>query len=299
MDVISLKNVFKQSEDMLKSQLQDKCLPRDYQEVQKVINEHITKLLSENNEFKSSLNASDAELLNSVLRLSLSFQKLSFSDSIDFVKLSTIYEYDIKDTKINEDDILTNTITLLPTVISAFFSPWLAIAIGGATVIYKRVRRTPATQNQTIKRKIDISKPITTELLSEIINTIENICQEIDSVISKIKRDRIDLVAKYKYESDSKTLEKMYPQILTGIQYLIMENIKTGQKNQNVESLIFQLGVYGYKVLQYTQENSGFFSCRVKFGIETPEMYLPAIVKENEDGNLSIAVEGVLYVPQQ
>lgn len=119
---ISLKSVFTQSEESLKSSLRGLYLPRNYREIQQVINEHITKLLTENNEFKASLNASDAEYLNSILRMSLSFQKLTFSDSINFAELSVVYEYDIRGNKENAD-VLENTITLLPTVITAFFNP--------------------------------------------------------------------------------------------------------------------------------------------------------------------------------
>ena len=299
MESISLKNVFIQSEESLKSSLRGMYLPRDYKEVQQVINEHITKLLTENNEFKANLNASDAEYLNSILRMSLSFQKLTFSDSINFAELSTVYEYDIKENNNGNADVLENTITLLPTVITAFFNPWLALVVGGATVLYKKVNPSEKGKPQITKRKVDRSKPITEDMLSDISDAIRNICKEIDTVIEKIKRDRSDLIAKYKDEVENKTLEKMYPQILTGMQYLYMENAKNEQKNQNIESMLFQLGVYGYKVLEYSVENDNHFSHQVKFGIEKPEMYLPAIVKENEDGTLTTAIEGILYIAQQ
>lgn len=299
MEPISLKNVFIQSEDSLKSSLRGMYLPKNYREVQQVINEHITRLLTENNEFKASLNASDAEYLNSILRMSLSFQKLTFADSVNFAELSTVYEYDIKESSDGNADVLENTITLLPTVITAFFNPWLALAVGGATVLYKKVNPSERNKPQITKRKIDKSRPITEEMLTEISDTLQTICQEIDDIISKIRRDRSDLIAKYKDEVENKTFEKMYPQVLTGMQYLYVENTKNEQKNQNIESMLFQLGVYGYKFLEYSSENAGYFTQQVKFGIDKPEMYLPAIVKEGEDGTLTTAIEGVLYVPKQ
>lgn len=299
MEPVNLKTVFRQSEDSLKSSLRGMYLPRDYKEVQNVINNHITKLLTESNEFKTSLNASDAEYLNSILRMSLSFQKLTFSDSINFAKLSTIYEYDINEANCTPTDVLENTITLLPTVIAAFFNPWLALAAGSATILFKRVNPSIKSKPQIEKRKVDTSKPITEEMLSDISDAIQNICQEIDSIIDKIRRDRSNLIAKYKEEVENKTLEKMYPQILTGMQYLYMENIKGEQKSQNIESMLFQLGVYGYKIIEYSQENAGCFTQQVKYGIENPEMYLPAIVKEQADGTMITALEGILYVPQK
>lgn len=299
MESISLKNVFIQSEESLKSSLRGMYLPRDYKEVQQVINEHITKLLTENNEFKANLNASDAEYLNSILRMSLSFQKLSFSDSINFAELSTVYEYDIKENNNGNADVLENTITLLPTVITAFFNPWLALVVGGATVLYKKVNPSEKGKPQITKRKVDRSKPITEDMLSDISDAIRNICKEIDTVIEKIKRDRSDLIAKYKDEVENKTLEKMYPQVLTGMQYLFMDNLKSDNKNQNIESMLFQLGIYGYKILEYSSEKSIYFAQQIKYGIDKPEMYLPAIVKENEDGSFTIAAQGILYVPQK
>ncbi len=296
---ISLKSVFTQSEESLRSSLRGLYLPRNYKEIQQVINEHITKLLTENNEFKASLNASDAEYLNSILRMSLSFQKLTFSDSINFSELSTVYEYDIDENNVGNVDVLENTITLLPTVITAFFNPWLALAVGGATVLYKKVNPSEKGKTQITKRKVDRSKPITEDIISNISDTIRNICKEIDTVIEKIKRDRSYLVAKYKDEVENKTLEKMYPQVLTGMQYLYMENAKNEQKNKNIESMLFQLGVYGYKIIEYSSENDHHFTHQVKYGIEEPEMYLPAIVKENADGTFTTAIEGIYYMPQK
>ena len=259
MEPISLRKVFIQSEDSLKSSLRGMYLPRDYKEVQIVINEHITKLLTDNNEFKASLNASDAEYLNSILRMSLSFQKLTFSDSINFAELSTVYEYDIQEKKGSNADVLENTITLLPTVITAFFNPWLALFVGGATVLYKKVNSSEKGKPQITRRKVDRSKLITESMLSDISDAIQNICQEIDNIVNKIKTDREDLIAKYQNEANSKTLEKMYPQVLTSLQYLFAENIKIGNKNENIESLIFNLGLYGYKIIPYSPENGGFF----------------------------------------
>ena len=299
MEQISLKNVFIQSEESLKSSLLGLYLPRDYKEVQQVINEHVSKLLTEDNDFMATLNASDAEYLNSILRMSLSFQKLTFSDSINFAELSTVYEYDIKENSNGNADVLENTITLLPTVITAFFNPWLALVVGGATVLYKKVNPSEKGKPQITKRMIDKSSPITEGMFSGISNAIQNICQEIDIVINKIKSDRSDLIAKYQSDVNSKTLEKMYPQILASLQYMFAESMKEGSKDEHLESLIFNLELYGYKIIPYSVENGGFFRKQLKIGIREPEMNIPAVVRENEDGSLSLASEGVLYVPKQ
>ena len=300
MEKVSLSSIFKQSEEVLKSQLREMRLPRDYKEIQRVIGEHISDLLSGSNEFRMSLNASDAELLNYILGVSLSFQKLSLSDEIDFKNLSSKTEYNVEGAdNENKSDVWENTLTLLPTIISAFFSPWLSLAVGGATVAYKSRKVEREKVDSSIQLlNVDVSQRITEPMLSDITNTIDNTCKKIDAIITKIKRDRADLVEKYRYESDNKTLESMYPQILTGIQYLYMENLKNEKKSQGLESLLFQLGMYGYKIVEYSNENSGFFAQQIKVGIDKPEMYLPAIIKESEEGMLLSAANGVLYIPQ-
>ena len=125
MQEINLTTVFKGSVSQLEEDLSKFFLPKDYAEVQKTINKHIIALFSGDNEFKNSLNASDAELLNAALRMALSFQKLSLSESIDFKQLSIKKEVDVENNTKN-DNIVENTITLLPTVICAFINPWLA-----------------------------------------------------------------------------------------------------------------------------------------------------------------------------
>lgn len=301
MQTKSLKDVFAQSAEMLKSELRRLMLPRDYQQIQKVINNHITTFLREDNEFISSLNASDAKLLDSILRMSLSFQALTLSDKIDYIQASKKTEYDFADNKGKEtNDIIENTITLLPTVISAFFSPWLALAVGSGTIFGKQVISTSNNKTTThvVRRHVDISKPLTENIISNISDAIGNICQEIDNVINKIRRDRSELQAKYQFELDNKSLEKMYPQILVGMQYLFMENLNKEQKNPNVENMMFQLGVYGYKIIQHSSDNDGFFSHKVKVGIDVPEMYLPAIIKEEGEGRITLAAEGIVFVPK-
>ena len=299
--VICLQNVFQQSENELRSSLQGYYLPRDYQEIQLKINEHFTKLLSEDNKFISQLNASDMEYLNSILRMSLSFQKLTFSDAVNYQELSKKTIFENKNTTSHQDsDTLRDTLSLLPTVVSAFFvKPVYVAIVGGATVLCKRMLSSKKNVTQVEYHDVDISEPITDEMISDISDSIREICQEIDNIIDKIRRDRSNLIEKYNNDLENKTLEKMYPQLLAGMQYLFMENISNNQKNQKIENMLFQLGVYGYKVLEYSQENSDHFSQQIKYGIETPEMYLPAIVKENEDGTFKTAKEGILYIPQQ
>lgn len=303
MEPISLKTVFVQSEESLKSSLLRSdaplCLPKDYKKVQNIINEHLTRLLAENNEFKAHLNKSDAEYLNYVLRMSLSFQRLSFADNINFAELSAVYEYDVKESPKSNADVLENTVTLLPTVITAFFNPWLALAVGGATVLYKKIKPTEKGKPQITRRTVDRSTPITEEMVAGIADAIRNICQEIDGIIGKIKRDRAQLTAEYKNEVEKRTLETMYPQILNGLQYVYMEHARNEQNSESVKSLLFHLGAYGYKVIEYSAEYDGYFKHQPKYGIDEPEMYLPAIVKENEEGKWAMAVEGVYYIPQQ
>ena len=141
MSAVTLISVFLKSEEQLKQSLQGLKLPKDYVELQKVVNSHIESLLVKENDFRNSLNASDAEMLTHALRMALSFQKLSLSESIDFKELSLRTEYKVNQQTNDSTDIIESALSLLPTVICAFINPWLAVAVGAGTVGAKKYYR--------------------------------------------------------------------------------------------------------------------------------------------------------------
>ncbi len=297
----TLTSVFLQSEVTLREELQNKYLPKNYVEIQKIVNKHIIDLLSGDNEFKNALNASDAELLNAALRMALSFQQLSLSDSIDFKTLSTKTEYQVNqsDDASSSNDIIENTLSLLPTVICAFINPWLTLAVGGGTVLVKKVVKTKhGTRKEVLvkERKVDISHVISSNEINAIIDGIKNICEEIDGIISKIQRDRKDILAQMENKLDDCTLEKMYPQVLASLQYLFMENLKSENKNQYVQNMLFNLQGYGYNVVEYSDATAGFFSKKINPNVSEITMYLPAITKDVH-GTPSVVTEGIVYIP--
>lgn len=301
MSATTLTSVFLQSEGALREDLSNKYLPKDYAEIQKTVNKHIIDLLSGDNEFKISLNASDAELLNAALRMALSFQQLSLSESIDFKALSTKTEYQVnqqEDISTN-NDIIENTLSLLPTVICAFINPWLTLAVGGGTVLVKKIiKGKNGVRKEVIvkERKVDVSHIISNAEIDAIINGIRNICEEVDGIISKIQRDRKDLLSQIENKLDDCTLEKMYPQVLASLQYLFMENLKSDNKNQYVQNMLFNLQGYGYSVVEYTDATSGFFTKKANPNVTEVTMYLPAIIKDVH-GTPSVVTEGVVYIP--
>ncbi len=301
MAATTLTSVFLQSEVTLREELQNKYLPKNYVEIQKIVNKHIIDLLSGDNEFKNALNASDAELLNAALRMALSFQQLSLSDSIDFKTLSTKTEYQVNqsDDASSSNDIIENTLSLLPTVICAFINPWLTLAVGGGTVLVKKVVKIKhGTRKEVLvkERKVDISHVISSNEINAIIDEIKNICEEIDGIISKIQRDRKDILAQMENKLDDCTLEKMYPQVLASLQYLFMENLKSESKNQYVQNMLFNLQGYGYNVVEYSDATAGFFSKKINPNVSEITMYLPAITKDVH-GTPSVVTEGIVYIP--
>lgn len=301
MSATTLTSVFLHSEETLREELRNKYLPKDYVEIQKIVNQHIIDLLSGDNEFKNSLNASDAELLNAALRMALSFQQLSLSESIDFKALSTKTEYQVnqqEDISTN-NDIIENTLSLLPTVICAFINPWLTLAVGGGTVLVKKIIKGKNGVRKEVlvkERKVDVSHIISNAEIDAIINGIRNICEEVDGIISKIQRDRKDLVSQMENKLEDFTLEKMYPQVLAALQYLFMENLKSENKNQYVQNMLFNLQGYGYSVVEYTDATSGFFTKKANPNVTEITMYLPAIIKDVH-GTPSVVTEGVVYIP--
>lgn len=297
MSAITLTSVFLKSEEQLKQSLQGLKLPKDYVELQKVVNSHIESLLVKENDFRNSLNASDAEMLTHALRMALSFQKLSLAESIDFKALSLRTEYKINEQANDNADIIEDFLSLLPTVICAFIKPWLAVAAGVGTIGAKKAcfRRNKSKVNYREVSK-DISREISSSEIENILHGIESLCKEIDEIISKIQRDRKDLLAKMQNKQEGYTLENMYPQLLSSLQYLFMEDLKNDAKNQHVQNMLFCLQGYGYELVEYSLPTSGFFTKKMNPNVSEETMYLPAIVKD-VNGTKIVVAQGIVYIP--
>ena len=297
MSAVTLTSVFLKSEEQLKQSLQGLKLPKDYVELQKVVNSHIESLLVKENDFRNSLNASDAEMLTHALRMALSFQKLSLAESIDFKALSLRTEYKINEQANDNADIIEDFLSLLPTVICAFIKPWLAVAAGVGTIGAKKAcfRRNKSKVNYREVSK-DISREISSSEIENILHGIESLCKEIDEIISKIQRDRKDLLAKMQNKQEGYTLENMYPQLLSSLQYLFMEDLKNDAKNQHVQNMLFCLQGYGYELVEYSLPSSGFFTKKMNPNVSEETMYLPAIVKD-VNGTKIVVAQGIVYIP--
>lgn len=297
MSAVTLTSVFLKSEEQLKQSLQGLNLPKDYVELQKVVNSHIESLLVKENDFRNSLNASDAEMLTHALRMALSFQKLSLAESIDFKALSLRTEYKINEQANDNADIIEDFLSLLPTVICAFIKPWLAVAAGVGTIGAKKAcfRRNKSKVNYREVSK-DISREISSSEIENILHGIESLCKEIDEIISKIQRDRKDLLAKMQNKQEGYTLENMYPQLLSSLQYLFMEDLKNDAKNQHVQNMLFCLQGYGYELVEYSLPTSGFFTKKMNPNVSEETMYLPAIVKD-VNGTKIVVAQGIVYIP--
>ncbi len=297
MSVITLTSVFLKSEEQLRQSLQGLKLPKDYVELQKVVNNHIESLLIKENDFRNSLNASDAEMLTHALRMALSFQKLSLSESIDFKSLSVRTEYKVNESTKDNTDIIESALSLLPTVICAFINPWLAVAVGVGTVGAKKIYRQKNGRKYVIQEITkDISRDITQKEIENVLVGIESLCKEIDEIISKIQRDRKDLLNQMQIKQEGFTLENMYPQLLTSLQYLFMEDLKNETKNQYVQNMLFCLQGYGYELVEYSLPTSGFFTKKMNPNISEETMYLPAIVKD-VNGTKIVVAQGIVYIP--
>lgn len=297
MSAVTLTSVFLKSEEQLKQSLQGLKLPKDYVELQKVVNNHIESLLIKENDFRNSLNASDAEMLTHALRMALSFQKLSLSESIDFKALSIRTDYKVNQPQNDNTDIIESVLSLLPTVICAFINPWLAVAVGAGTVGAKKFYRQKNGRKYVIQEiKQDVSRDISQQEIGTILAGIESLCKEIDEIISKIQRDRKDLLNQMQIKQEGYTLESMYPQLLASLQYLFMENLKNENKNQYVQNMLFCLQGYGYELVEYSLPTSGFFAKKMNPNVSEETMYLPAIVKD-VNGTKIVVAQGIVYIP--
>lgn len=300
METITLKNVFLQSQEKLKASLFGLKLPRDYVELQKIVNSHIETLLVSDNEFSDSLNVSDAEILGLALKMALSFQELTLIDCMDFKSLSFQSEFNVEKKAKREPAIVENTLSLLPTVICAFINPWLAMVAGLGTIGVKTIYCKNGCKDAfNIKEtRKDISREITNEEIQTILLGIETLCAEIDNIIIKIQRERKELLNNLNSRLGDCVIEKMYPQILNSLQYIFMEDINNQTKNQNIQNLRFSLQGYGYDVVEYSSSNISFFIKMINPNVANETMYLPAIIK-NINGEKVAVAQGVVYVPKK
>lgn len=142
MNEVTLTSFFQSSKDSLKERLQGLRLPKDYVELQQIINKHIENLLVSDNSFSASLNASDAEMLNHTLRMALSFQKMSLTKSLDYGAMSTKVEYEVLPAVSDKSSVvIENGLSFLPTILSSFINPWLTVVVGAGTVVVKMVNK--------------------------------------------------------------------------------------------------------------------------------------------------------------
>lgn len=298
MNEVTLTSFFQSSKDSLKERLQGLRLPKDYVGLQQIINKHIENLLVSDNNFSASLNASDAEMLNHTLRMALSFQKMSLTKSLDYGAMSTKVEYEVLPAVSDKSSVvIENGLSFLPTILSSFINPWLTVVVGAGTIVVKMVNK-KGQKVKVVKKKKDVSRIISDEEINQILSGLENLCIEVDCVIAKIQRDRKDLLAQAQNKLDDCTFEKMYPQVLTSLQYIFKEYIKSGKNDQLVQNLLFSMEGYGYELVEYSDSVSGFFTKKLTKNVSETVMYLPAIVK-NKDEFRDVVVPGIVYIPSK
>ena len=297
MDRVTLKSVFLKSQDSLREQLQGLKLPKDYAKLQQVISQHIEHLLVHDNEFNLSLNASDADMLNHTLRMALSFQQMTLTKSLDFKKMSNKTEYEIEQPTSNQPTIIESSLSVLPTILTSFINPWLAMVVGAGTIAVK-VMRKGNKKVKVVEKVTDVSRIISDTEINTILSGLETLCAEVDSIITKIQRNRQDLLAQAQNNLNDCTFEKMYPQVLSALQYVFMKYIKSGKEDQLVQNLLFSMESYGYKMVEYSENVSGFFTKRTNPRVNEETMYLPAIVKGTGDAPIVVAF-GIVYIPSK
>lgn len=86
--------------------------------------------------------------------------------------------------------------------------------------------------------------------------------------------------------------------MLTSLQYIFKEYIKSGKNDQLVQNLLFSMEGYGYELVEYSDSVSGFFTKKLTKNVSETVMYLPAIVK-NKDEFRDVVVPGIVYIPSK
>lgn len=294
-----LKSVFDNSKNDLLERLSVLCLPRDYKKIVAVINEHIASLLSDDNEFTKSLDDSEAQILNAALRFAMSTTTSAPSRSIDFeaLSISTAYESELPGPS-DRNAIVADMAMMLPAVICSFINPWLTAFVGAASVAIKQsLEKKQKKQNvRPVPQRVDTSRTITTDEMNNIIAGIQNVCEEVDQIVSKIRSDRSARESYWKGIINEYTLHKKFPSIIQSVQYLFMSDECSEKTKAMIEMLISSLKSYGYSVVEYSTETSGYFKHMKNPGVEVPTMHLPAVVKTADDKTV-VAELGVVFIP--
>lgn len=302
MESISLKNLFEKSKISLESNLRGKKLPQDYQQIQNMVKENFENLLT-SDEFRVNLIDADIKLLNSIIRIYTLFNKTSILDSIDYEGLSkhTEQSISIKDNNTVEDSV-KEFLYLVPTLVSAFIRPWLTIPVAIATIGYKHSRRNRAKNHNVniTSKEIDESFPITEELIAAIIDALDKLCEEIDDIINRAKHNRKEIRDHYEAILANCSLDKMYPQLLKSLQYIWKAKTENSPKfDQYVDMLISDFENYGFKIVELTEETRPYFIFKGNPKISQETMYLPAIVKYDEENGNKLIENGIVYIPKQ
>lgn len=296
MDTIMLSDLFRRTSDNLRAELSQFKLPRDYELIQETVSNHINSLFAEGGDYWLSLNKSDAELLSSAMKIATCFQKLTLSNQVNYKELSKKVKQNAVEDNSSEAEIIANAMTLVPTIICAFINPWLAFAVGGATLGYKTV--SGKSKDKTTKTEItDISKNLSSDTISLIISTLEEICSQVDAIIQKNRSNISELKHRFEEEKKEFSLDAKYKELLKEIQYLYVKD-SLSSINDTIQNLVMTLNIYGYSIVSYSPDKDVHFTKQIKHGISEPTMYLPAIIKETEDGKMVTAISGVLYIPQ-
>lgn len=311
----TLREIFLQSEDELKNVLIGKKVPDDYQEIAQIISNHITKLVTSDNSFRNKTTYSEAEYLNYTLQMLIDIQNLSLARLSDNKSALVAWQSpqkskDKEDSAYDESALLISSILVGGIVIGAAINPLatlgsiIGLSIGEGLFEKKdkkekKSSKYPPATTGTVSSGNFISE----QTINNICNSIERFCSKIDNLISKIRSDRNELISKYQNKIDDiikgSTLDKKYPQILSSMQYLYMDNKNNDTKNESIATMLFQFASYGYNFLEYSPGNEKFFTSTIKTDIDKPEMYLPAIIMEGENGKKEAIASGILFVPKK
>lgn len=301
MESVSLQNIFEKHKETLRDKLKAKRVPRDLVQIQSEVQFLFTEILTTDSDFRDQLIDADIQLLNSVIRMCNSSYSVSLNEKIDFLNLSRHTEKVILPECANRSKmLLQDTLTLFPTLLSSFITPWLTIPIAGVTVGVKNyvIKQTVPVRINVVESEIDDSQEITEDLVEHIICALDKLFKEIDSIVALAQENRKEIKSNYEEQLAKCTLDKMYPQLLETLRYLWKENNALGSRRM-VEEFIKDFEAYGYIIVEFNSGNRRYFSFNENPKVIDEVMYLPAIVRKEPNGKEEIIEKGIVYIPSK
>lgn len=230
---VTLKSIFVSNKEELSAKLDGLCLPKDSQQVQKVVTDYLDNMFENDGQFRQTLTESEDFLLQASLRLLQAQQNIA----LEFAKASKdgIRQHGTCRNIAQSQKSKTSSMYIsaagagVGAFAGGFFGTWAAVggAIAGtALVIYCSTR--PSNNKSSVAN--DDAIPSSSAInVSSFCSIIENICESIDGVIDTY-RVQVKRITNSYEQREAPSLLNTYSMLIEQI-----ANVIKFSKDSNIE----------------------------------------------------------------